>query len=169
MTDAQSFVDSWSRVWRGRDSDPQLYMSLLHQGCVLINPLSAGTREDLPKIVEAFLAVEPDIRVVPTRWGETADGVLIEWVNTGTLHGAPFELRGADRFTLATARHPRAIPISTLGRSSKGRRRRPTGRERLEMSSRGPSTTSWPRPVRSRRSTWRVDTGGRTEPSSYSR
>ena len=41
------------------------------------------------------------IRVVPTRWAETADGsVLIEWLNTGTLHGAPFELRGVDRYTL---------------------------------------------------------------------
>src|SRR5215510_7266991 len=39
--------------------------------------------------------------VSPTRWAETADGtVLIEWVNTGTLCGAPVELRGADRFTL---------------------------------------------------------------------
>jgi hypothetical protein len=100
MTDAQSFVDSWSRVWRGHDSDPQRYMALLHEGCPLVNPLSAGTREDLPRIFEAFLAVEPDIRVVPTCWGETADGVLIEWVNTGTLRGAPFVLRGVDRFTL---------------------------------------------------------------------
>jgi len=100
MTAAQSFVDSWSTVWRGHDSDPQRYMALLHEGCPLINPLSAGTREDLPKIFQAFLAVEPDIRVVPTRWGETADGVLIEWVNTGTLRGVPFELRGVDRFTL---------------------------------------------------------------------
>jgi hypothetical protein len=100
MSDAESFVDTWSKVWRGPDSDPRLYMELLHGGCPLINPLSRGTREDLPKIFEAFLEVEPDIRVVPTRWAETEDGVLIEWVNTGTLHGAPFELRGVDRFTL---------------------------------------------------------------------
>jgi ketosteroid isomerase-like protein len=98
--DAQSFVDAWSKVWRGRDTDPHRYMELLHPGCPLIHPLGRGTREDLPQIVASFLAIEPDIRVVPTRWAETADGVLIEWVNTGTLRGAPFELRGADRFTL---------------------------------------------------------------------
>lgn len=101
MRDAASFVKNWSNVWRGRDSDPQLYMGLLHEGSRLVNPISAGTREDLPQIFEAFLDVEPDIRVVPTRWAETADGVLIEWVNTGTLHGKPFELHGADRFTLS--------------------------------------------------------------------
>ena len=100
MSDAQLFVDTWSKVWRGRESNPRLYMELLHEGCRLVNPLGGGTREDLPRIFEAFLEVEPDIRVVPTRSGETEDGVLIEWVNTGTLHGRPVELRGADRFTL---------------------------------------------------------------------
>jgi ketosteroid isomerase-like protein len=100
MTEAEAFVESWSRIWRGRETDARLYMDLLHPGCPLINPVSEGRREDLPKIIEAFLELEPDIRVVPTRWAETSDGVLIEWVNTGTLDGSPFELRGADRYTL---------------------------------------------------------------------
>jgi hypothetical protein len=100
MSDAQAFVDSWSKVWRGRESDPQLYMELLHEGCPLINPINAVRREDLPAFMEAFLEMEPDVRVVPTRWAETEDGVLVEWVNTGTLNGTPFELRGADRYTL---------------------------------------------------------------------
>jgi ketosteroid isomerase-like protein len=42
MTEAEAFVQNWSKVWRGRDSDAQ----------------------------------------------------------TGTLHGAPLELRDADRYTL---------------------------------------------------------------------
>ena len=100
MSDAQRFVEAWSTVWRGPDSDIELYMSLLHEGCPLINPISPGKREDLPQIFEAFMRVQPDIHVVATRWGETTDGVLIEWVNTGTRNGEPFELRGADRYTL---------------------------------------------------------------------
>jgi hypothetical protein len=100
MSDAKRFVDAWSKVWRGPESDPQLYMDLLHEGCPLINPINEIRREDLPSFMEAFLEMEPDVRVVPTRWAETDDGVLFEWVNTGTLHGAPFELRGADRYTL---------------------------------------------------------------------
>jgi hypothetical protein len=100
MTEAEAFLANWSKVWHGADSDPQLYMELLHEGCPLINPIDPITREDLPKFIEAVLDIEPDIRVVPTRWAETDDGVLIEWVNTGTLHGAAFELSGADRYTL---------------------------------------------------------------------
>jgi ketosteroid isomerase-like protein len=100
MTEAEAFVESWSQVWRGPDTDVRLYMELLHEGCPLINPISPIKREDLPRLVEAVLETEPDIRVVPTRWAETEDGVLIEWVNTGTLHGAPLELRGTDRYTL---------------------------------------------------------------------
>src|SRR5215218_5826415 len=49
MTEAEAFVENWSKVWRGRDSDPQRYMELLHEGCPLFNPISPGTREDLPK------------------------------------------------------------------------------------------------------------------------
>ena len=100
MSDAESFVDNWSKVWRGRDSDPQLYMELLHESCPLINPISEIRREDLPGFMEVVVEMEPDIRVVPTRWAATNDGVLIEWVNTGTLKGTPLELRGADRYTL---------------------------------------------------------------------
>jgi SnoaL-like protein len=100
MTQAEAFVESWSKVWRGADSDPQRYMNLLHEGCPLINPVNEITREDLPGFMAAVLETEPDIRVVPISWAETEDGVLIEWVNTGTLHGAPLELRGADRYTL---------------------------------------------------------------------
>lgn len=77
MNNAQSFVEGWSRVWRGADSNPQLYISLLHEGCPLINPISAGTREDLPEIMQSFLSIEPDARIVPIRWAETADGVFI--------------------------------------------------------------------------------------------
>ena len=40
MTDAQSFVDRWSKVWNGRDSDPGLYMELLHEVVPLINPIN---------------------------------------------------------------------------------------------------------------------------------
>jgi SnoaL-like domain len=97
---AQAFVETWGKVWRGRDSDPQPYMTLLHEGGVLVNPLGRGTREDLPQIMAGFLAQVPDVRVVPTRWAEAADGsVLIEWVGRGTKHGAPFELHGVDRFS----------------------------------------------------------------------
>ena len=100
MSEAAAFVERWSRVWDGQNSDAELYMSLLHDGCPLINPISEARREDLPQFVAALLEIEPDIRVEPTRWAETEDGVLMEWVNRGTLHGKPIELRGADRYTL---------------------------------------------------------------------
>jgi ketosteroid isomerase-like protein len=101
MTNVQSFVEKWSRVWNGRDSDPDLYLELLQEDCVLVNPLSPMTRDELPQFMESVLAMEPDIRVAATQWAATADGIVfIEWINTGTVNGAPIELRGVDRFTL---------------------------------------------------------------------
>jgi hypothetical protein len=52
MNEAEAFVESWSRVWRGADSDPELYMKLLHEGCPLINPISEIRREELPGFME---------------------------------------------------------------------------------------------------------------------
>jgi ketosteroid isomerase-like protein len=95
---AQSFVDNWSRVWRDRDG--QGYAELLHEDCVLYNPIGPVSREQLPQFVDSLIAIWPDHRIAATRWGATADGVLIEWVATGTLPGGPIELRGADRYTV---------------------------------------------------------------------
>jgi hypothetical protein len=75
MKEAEAFVESWSRVWRGADSDPELYMKLLHAGCPLMNPISEISREEVPGFMEALVEIEPDVRVVPTRWAETDDGM----------------------------------------------------------------------------------------------
>ena len=96
--DAQRFVEDWLRVWRDRDG--HAYADLLHEDCVFDNPMGPITREQLPQFVDSLLAIWPDHRIEATRWGATADGVLIEWVATGTLPGGPIELRGADRYTL---------------------------------------------------------------------
>jgi ketosteroid isomerase-like protein len=96
--DAQSFVDSWLRVWRERDG--QAYAELLHEDCVFDNPITPIPRAELPRFVDSLLAVWPDHRIEATRWAATDDGVLIEWMATGTLAGSPIELRGADRYTL---------------------------------------------------------------------
>ena len=102
VSEAQSFVESWSRAWRDRDG--HAYAELLHEGCVLDNPISPVAREQLPQFVDSLLSVWPDHRITATRWAAKADGVLvdvlIEWVATGTLPGGPIELRGADRYTL---------------------------------------------------------------------
>ena len=100
MSEAEAFVKSWSGIWRGPDSDPQLYMDLLHEGCPLINPINAIKREDLLQFMVELVEMEPDIRVTPTQWAATDDGVMFEWVNTGTLNGKPFELRGVDYYRL---------------------------------------------------------------------
>lgn len=97
--EAEAFVAVWSQVWRGADSDPDRYMELLHDDCHWINPLGEGTRADLPAIMATFLQLEPDIRVEPICWAATDDGVLIEWVNRGTLRGTPIEVYGMERFT----------------------------------------------------------------------
>jgi hypothetical protein len=100
MTEAQAFMEKWSKIWRGPDSNPELYMDLIHEGCPLINPINPTTREELPQFFEAVLGIEPDIQVVTSRWCATDDGVLFEWINTGTLRGSPIEIRGADRYSL---------------------------------------------------------------------
>jgi hypothetical protein len=65
VTDAQSFLDRWSMVWNGPDSDPQLYMELAPaRGVPLINPSTRQRAKACRSFIEAVLAVEPDIHVV---------------------------------------------------------------------------------------------------------
>ena len=123
--DAQRFVEDWLRVWRERDG--YAYAELLHEDCVFDNPMGPITRQQLPQFVDSLLAIWPDHRIEATRWGATADGVLIEWVATGTLPGGPIELRGADRYTLRDGKVAEGVacfdprPVLEL-RSRPGRR-----------------------------------------------
>ena len=48
----------------------------------------------------SVLQAEPDIRVDAVRWAQTSDGVLIEWVNRGTVNGTSLEIPGVDRYVL---------------------------------------------------------------------
>jgi hypothetical protein len=148
MTEAEAFVDNWSRVWRGADSDPELCMEPLHEGCLLVNPINAIRREDLPTFIEALLQMEPDIRVVPIRWAETDDGVLIEWINAGTLHGAPIELRGVDRYTLKDGKASEGYSYFDPRPFLEGRRYRPVRTDPDERPEDGAHILSPPQEIR---------------------
>lgn len=98
MSEAEKFVAQWSRIWREHDGVG--WQDLLHPECVLRNPLGEVTRADLPGYMANLVLGIPDHGLAATRWGETPDGVLIEWVMTGTLGGRALEIHGTDRFTL---------------------------------------------------------------------
>jgi ketosteroid isomerase-like protein len=59
---------------------------------------------DLPGYMAALLGSVEEHRITPLRWGATEDGVLIEWVMTGSVQGTAFEIHGADRFTMRDGR-----------------------------------------------------------------
>jgi hypothetical protein len=98
MTDADRFVERWAAIWR--EHDGEAWPDLLHEGCVLRNPLGEVGRDDLPAYMAGTVARIAEHAITPLRWGQTADGVLIEWVMSGRLPSGEFEIRGADRFTL---------------------------------------------------------------------
>jgi ketosteroid isomerase-like protein len=96
------FVERWTAIWR--EHDGEAWPQLLHPGAVLRNPLAELKRSDLPAYMAGLVASVVDHEIRPLRWGATEDGVLIEWIMSGRLHGTPFEIHGADRFTLRDGR-----------------------------------------------------------------
>ena len=98
LTEAETFVDNWARVWR--DHDGHAYAAMLDEDCVLRNPIATMTREQLPQFVETLLKVWQNHSIRATHWAHHGDDVMIEWVATGRLPKGEIELRGTDRFTL---------------------------------------------------------------------
>jgi ketosteroid isomerase-like protein len=99
-TDAERFVEHWTEIWR--EFDTSRFPELFHPEGTLFHPTMREpiTSEQEPVYMEGLKALIPDLMLRPTRWGATEDGVLIEWKITGTLAGEPYEVVGADRFTL---------------------------------------------------------------------
>jgi steroid delta-isomerase-like uncharacterized protein len=100
--DASSFVESWATIWR--DHDGERWPSLLHEGAVLRNPFGELSRSELPAYMAGLVASIADHQIRPLGWAATSDGVFIEWVMTGRLGEAAFEICGADRFRLSGGR-----------------------------------------------------------------
>jgi ketosteroid isomerase-like protein len=100
--EAARFVARWEAIWH--EHDGEAWPDLLHDGCVLRSPIGEVKREDLPAYMRRLVASIEEHRIKPLRWGETTDGVLIEWVMSGRIASAPFEIHGADRFTLRDGR-----------------------------------------------------------------
>jgi steroid delta-isomerase-like uncharacterized protein len=98
MSEVKEFVEQWSRIWAAHDGAS--WPELLHEGCVLRNPFGTVARADLPGYMANLVRGMPDHTLTATSWGETAGGVLIEWVMTG----GGVEITGADRFTLRDGR-----------------------------------------------------------------
>ena len=98
MSEADRFVERWAAIWR--EHDGEAWPDLLHEGGVLRNPLGEVGRDELPAYMAATVARIAEHTIAPLRWGQTADGVLIEWKMSGRLRSGEFEIRGADRFTL---------------------------------------------------------------------
>lgn len=93
-----SFVEAWTAVWR--DHDGQRWPTLLHEDGVLRNPFGELSRAELPGYMDGLVATISDHRIAPLSWRPTPDGVLIEWLMTGSVGAVPLEIRGVDRFTL---------------------------------------------------------------------
>jgi SnoaL-like domain len=103
-SDAARFVEHWTDVWR--ELDPDRFPELFHSEGTLYHPTMSRpiTSVEEPAYVAGLKQAVEGLKLVPTRWGETEDGVLIEWQLTGTLADKPLDLRGADRFTLRGAK-----------------------------------------------------------------
>jgi ketosteroid isomerase-like protein len=100
MTDAEHFVKHWVEIWN--ELNPDRFPELFHPEGTLFHPTMPRpiTREEEPGYISGLKEAIPDLKLELTRWGETKDGVLVEWRITGTLADEPLEVVGADHFTL---------------------------------------------------------------------
>lgn len=100
MSAAADFVDRFTVYWQAPSVDG--LDELLAPEVELVAPMIPVTR-DLTAGKAAFarlLRLLPDLTGTVSRWGETKDGVLIEFTLSGTARGVRFSWEAVDRFVL---------------------------------------------------------------------
>lgn len=119
MTEAESFVRRFAAYWT--KPDLQQLDSLLHRDATLTQPLARPMR-GLAAVKAEFarvFALIPDLHGEVDRWGETADGVLIELRLIGTAGGRAISWPVVDRFVLDGALARKRVtyfdPLPLLG------------------------------------------------------
>jgi ketosteroid isomerase-like protein len=100
MSTAADFVDRFSAYWEAPSVDA--LDGLLAPEVELVAPMIPATR-GLTAGKAAFgrlLRLLPDLTGTVSRWGETKDGVLIEFTLSGTAGGVRLSWDAVDRFVL---------------------------------------------------------------------
>lgn len=100
MSAAADFVDRFTAYWQAPSVDG--LDGLLAPEVELVAPMIPVTR-DLTAGKAAFgrlLRLLPDLTGTVSRWGETKDGVLIEFTLSGTAGGVRLCWEAVDRFVL---------------------------------------------------------------------
>ncbi len=97
---AEDFVRRFAEYWRR--PTPEGLATILASDVRLVTPMTATT-ESLDEARAAFddlFALIPDLTAEVHRWGQTADGVMIEFTLSGSAAGGPISWDAVDRFVL---------------------------------------------------------------------
>jgi ketosteroid isomerase-like protein len=97
---AADFAERFAAYWQAPSVDG--LDVLLAPDVELVAPLTRTTRglAEGKVVFVTLLRLMPDLTGVIHRWGETEDGVLIEFTLSGTLAGTPLSWNAVDRFVL---------------------------------------------------------------------
>ena len=104
-TGAAEFARVFETGWRAGGPAERFmahFEPFTHPDVLLTQPLSPPVRghAGMRRQFEALFTAVPDLRAEVSRWGETPDGVLIEFTFKCTLGGRPFEWDACDRIVL---------------------------------------------------------------------
>jgi ketosteroid isomerase-like protein len=94
------FVERFAAYWRAPSAEG--LDALLAPDVLLVAPMTPTTRTlaEGKRAFASILALVPDLTAEVHRWGQTGDGVLIEFTLSGTAGGAPVSWDAVDRIVL---------------------------------------------------------------------
>ncbi|HEX5984202.1 MAG TPA: nuclear transport factor 2 family protein [Solirubrobacterales bacterium] len=100
MSAAADFAERFAAYWQAPSVDG--LDEILAPDVRLVAPMTPATHglADGKKVMGALLQALPDITGVVHRWGETDDGLLIEFTLSATAGGKPLSWDAVDRFVL---------------------------------------------------------------------
>jgi ketosteroid isomerase-like protein len=97
---AADFAERFAAYWRAPSVEG--LDDLLAEDVLLIAPMTPTTHSlsEGKKVFARLLRLLPDLTAVVHRWGETEDGLLIEFTLSATAAGAHLSWDAVDRFVL---------------------------------------------------------------------
>lgn len=100
MSGAADFAERFAAYWR--EPSVEGLDDVLAPDVRLIAPMMRTTRTlaEGKEVFATLLEALPDLTGVVHRWGETEDGLLIEFTLSGTARGATLSWDAVDRFVL---------------------------------------------------------------------